>query len=87
MCAEGEECHACGRLTIEKDRGVSLVAVECDNSIHLAEICFHTQQLCFCDYGYCHVTEFIPYIVIQHIADVVATVPIIAHMFNYPLSD
>ena len=28
--------------------------------------------------------RFIPYIVIQHIADEVATVPIIAHMLNYP---
>ena len=32
MC---EECHACGRLTKGNDRGISLVAVECDNSIYL----------------------------------------------------
>ena len=47
VCAErvgwhwqGEECHACGKLTEENDRGVNRVAVECDNSIHLRAAVF-----------------------------------------------
>ena len=60
MCAErlgwhwkGEECDACGRLTKEKDRGVSLVAVECDNCEQLPKFwpwsCARRQ--CFTFYG------------------------------------